>query len=67
MVCEDGTASKGNAAIDRARATRARTLWTQLNTVDFINTAFLIATYALLCVFLFSLSSPQPLEETSGK
>jgi membrane protein len=42
---------KGNAAIDRAKATRAGTFWTQLNTVDFINSAFQFATFALLCIF----------------
>lgn len=42
---------KGNAAIDRAKATRAGTMWTRLNTVDFINSAFQFATYALLCIF----------------
>jgi membrane protein len=43
--------SKGNAAIDKAKATRAGTFWTQLNTVDFINSAFQFATFALLCIF----------------
>jgi membrane protein len=42
---------KGNAVIDRAKATRAGTMWTRLNTVDFINSAFQFATYALLCIF----------------
>jgi membrane protein len=42
---------KGNTAIDRAKATRAGTMWTQLNAVDFINSAFQFATYALLCIF----------------
>jgi len=42
---------KGNAAIDRAKATRAGTFWTQLNTVDFINSAFQFATFLALCIF----------------
>ena len=42
---------KGNAVIDRAKATRAGTMWTRLNAVDFINSAFQFATYALLCIF----------------
>jgi membrane protein len=42
---------KGNAAIGRAKATRAGTMWTQLNAVDFINSAFQFATYGVLCVF----------------
>jgi len=37
-----------DAAIDQARSTRARTMWIQFNTVDFINSAFRFATYALL-------------------
>jgi membrane protein len=44
---------KGNAAIGRAKATRAGTFWTRLNAVDFINSAFQFATYALLCIFPF--------------
>ena len=44
---------KGNAAISWAKATRAGTLWTGLNAVDFINSAFQFATYALLCIFPF--------------
>jgi membrane protein len=44
-------AGKGNAALDRAKATRAGTFWTQLNTVDFINSAFQFATFGLLCIF----------------
>jgi membrane protein len=44
-------AGKGNAAIDRAKATRAGTLWNRLNTVDFINSAFQFATFAALCIF----------------
>jgi membrane protein len=44
-------AGKGNAALDRAKATRAGTFWTQLNTVDFINSAFQFATFAALCIF----------------
>jgi membrane protein len=42
---------KGNAAIERAKATRGGTLWTRLNTVDFINSAFQFATFAALCIF----------------
>ena len=46
---------KGNAAIGWAKATRAGTLWTRLNAVDFINSAFQFATYALLCIFPFTI------------
>jgi len=45
--------NKGNAAIGRAKASPAGTLWTRLNAVDFINSAFQFATYALLCIFPF--------------
>jgi membrane protein len=45
--------TKGNAAIDRAKATRAGTLWTRLNAVDFMNSAFQFAAYGLLCIFPF--------------
>jgi hypothetical protein len=44
---------KGNAVIGRAKATRAGAMWTRLNAVDFINSAFQFATYALLCIFPF--------------
>lgn len=42
---------KGNAAIDRANATRAGAMWARLNAVDFINSAFQFATFAMLCIF----------------
>jgi membrane protein len=42
---------KGNAAIDRAKATRAGAMWARLNAVDFINSAFQFATFAMLCIF----------------
>jgi membrane protein len=44
---------KGNAAISWAMATRAGTLWTRLNAVEFMNSAFQFAAYALLCIFPF--------------
>jgi hypothetical protein len=37
---------KGNAAVDRAKASRAGTFWTRLNAVDFMNSAFRFATFS---------------------
>ena len=45
--------NKGNAVIGWAKATRAGTLWTRLNAVDFMNSAFQFAAYGLLCIFPF--------------
>jgi membrane protein len=43
----------GHKTIGRAKASPVGTLWTRLNAVDFINSAFQFATYGLLCVFPF--------------
>ena len=37
---------KGNAAVGRAKASRAGTFWTRLNAVDFMNSAFQFATFS---------------------
>ncbi len=50
---------KGTSIVERAKTGTAGTLWSRLNAVDFMNSAFQFAALAVICLVRFSLRSPR--------